>query len=366
MISISPARRNRAILTAAATLVVAWLLFSARGVLFPFIFGLVFAYLLLPLVNRIERVIPLPQRMRGLARLVSVLIVYTAFVALFTIAIALVGPTLAHQTGNFVDSLPQYYTQTQDFFEGWLGSFRAKVPQDMQALIEKEITGALGAVGGLVQGALLQTVKIVSLTFSLIIAIVSIPVWLFYILKDERQLMGSFYSLFSPSIRPDVEEVLRRADKALSAYIRAQLLLGLIVGVLIYVGLLALNVELALTLAIVAGITELIPVVGPIIGAIPALLVTLATAPESALWVLLLFVVVQSVENNLLVPRIQGSAVNIHPAVIMVLLIVASEVAGVVGMIVAVPLAAMSREIFTYLYHRLGQEGEGPSPTQGT
>ena len=103
-------------------------------------------------------------------------------------------------------------------------------------------------------------------------------------------------------------------------------------------------------------VTELIPVLGPILGAIPAILVTFTNEPDKVLLVALLFIGVQFVENTLLVPRVQGQAVSIHPAFIMVLLVLASEVAGLWGMLLAVPLAAVSRDVFLYLYHRFEEE----------
>ena len=115
-------------------------------------------------------------------------------------------------------------------------------------------------------------------------------------------------------------------------------------------GLLLLDIEFAVLLGVVAGITEAIPIVGPIIGAVPGIVVTLATAPEKIAWVLALYVGTQLVENSLLVPRIQGNAVHMHPITIMALLIVGSETFGVIGVVAAVPVASVAREVFRYFY----------------
>ena len=104
----------------------------------------------------------------------------------------------------------------------------------------------------------------------------------------------------------------------------------------------------------------MLPVVGPILGAIPGLLVTLATSPEKFFWVLILYVAVQQVENALLVPRIQGQAVHLHPVVVMVVLIVGSEVAGIWGMIVAVPLAGVAKDVFAYFLSEWRVEAVAP------
>ncbi|MCH7554331.1 MAG: AI-2E family transporter, partial [Chloroflexi bacterium] len=118
----------------------------------------------------------------------------------------------------------------------------------------------------------------------------------------------------------------------------------------------------AALLGLIAGVFELIPIIGPLLGAIPGVLVALATSPADVPWVILLYAGVQLVENAFLVPRIQGRAVDIHPAIIMLLLVISSEVAGLWGVIVAVPLAAVARDVFLYF---LREWGEGPSEPTG-
>jgi len=119
---------------------------------------------------------------------------------------------------------------------------------------------------------------------------------------------------------------------------------------LVFAGLVVLDIEFAVLLGLTAGVTEAIPIVGPLFGAIPGILVTLATAPDKIIWVVLLYVIAQLVENSLLVPRIQGNAVQMHPAIIMALLILASETFGFIGVIAAVPVASIARDTFRYLY----------------
>ena len=117
-----------------------------------------------------------------------------------------------------------------------------------------------------------------------------------------------------------------------------------------FVGLFLLGIRFSAVLGVIAGVTELVPVIGPLLGAIPGSLVTLATSPNDLVPVLLLYVGIQLVENALLVPRIQGRAVEIHPAIIMVILVVASEAAGLWGVLLAVPVAAVARDVFKYFY----------------
>jgi len=113
-------------------------------------------------------------------------------------------------------------------------------------------------------------------------------------------------------------------------------------------------------LGTLAGIFELIPILGPYLGAIPAVLIALMNRPTQAFWVALSFAAIQQFENVFLVPRIAGNAVRFHPAIVMVVVIVGSEVAGLWGMLLGVPVAAVIRDVFQYLYLRTTERGATP------
>ena len=132
---------------------------------------------------------------------------------------------------------------------------------------------------------------------------------------------------------------------------RAQLLSATIVGGLVFVGLSILGIKFAAILGLVACLFGLIPIIGPVLGAVPGLLVALASSPDRIIWVVLVYVTVQLVENNLISPRIQGRALRLNPAFIMIILVVSSEVAGLWGVIVGVPLVAAARDVFVYFYN---------------
>ncbi len=142
----------------------------------------------------------------------------------------------------------------------------------------------------------------------------------------------------------------------LGNYIRAQFILALAVGLLALIGLFIVRMPLAPELAIIAGLTEIIPVAGPWIGGIIGVIITLAVAPSKIIWVALIFLMVQLIENNVLVPRIQGAVLQIHPAIAMVLLVLGGYFAGFWGILLAVPLAATLAKIYTYFLHATASE----------
>ncbi len=137
------------------------------------------------------------------------------------------------------------------------------------------------------------------------------------------------------------------------------------VGVLATIGLALLGVPFFAVLGLIAGIFEILPFVGPIIGAIPAILVAVIERPILGLWTLILFIVIQQVENAVLVPRISGKAVELHPALIVLVLIIGSQVAGLTGAILAVPVTAILRDVFKYLYLRSRRSAGGAGRGDG-
>jgi len=179
-------------------------------------------------------------------------------------------------------------------------------------------------------------------------------------LNDEAKVRESALDLIPDRIEPDLLNILRITDDIFSAYIRGQLLLCLFIGTLATIGLLIAGVDFALLLGLIAGAFEILPFVGPILGAIPALIVAALQSPMTALWTLVVFIIIQQIENLFLVPRIAGESVKLHPALIMVVLVVGGEALGLWGMLLAVPVTAVIRDVFKYLYLRFSDEGVSP------
>ena len=347
---LSPNHRKRLVLVVASVVVVFLLFYIARGALFPFIIGGVLAYVLFPAVKGLERLMPWRNRHPDAARVAAISVIYITALAILIGLLALIIPPAVRQSTSLIEDLPTIYTEARAAVEELVERFADDIPQDVRDKAEEIVAGLGDTLLSVAQTALGKTLQAVANTFSFIIGLAIVPVLLFYLLKDGERLVSASLSVFPKNARVHAREVVRIVNESLGAYIRAQLLLMLFVGVIVFIGLLLLDIDFAILLGLVAGITEAIPVVGPIIGAVPGIIVTLATAPEKILWVLALYLVSQLLENSLLVPRIQGNAVQMHPIVIMALLIVGSETFGVIGVVAAVPVASVARQVFKYFY----------------
>ena len=362
-IRVTPKERNRLILVALAAFVLWWLINQSLDALGPFILALVLAYLMLPLVDRLSKYIP---------RVLAILVVYLVFIGVVVGLIAWLAPQVTAQVSDLLEQSPTYSEQVQEWsgeVTRWYDSL--PISEEMRNSIENSAQSSIGAIGTAIQQGLMGALRVFSRALGFIVGLLIIPFWLFYVLKDKDRGIAALNNMMPEKWRTDVWRILRIINGVLTSYIRGQLLLGLVVGIASTVGLLLVGAPYALLLGIIAGITELIPVLGPVLGAIPALILA-AFHPEGwlmVLKVLAVFVLVQQLENNLLVPKIQGDSVKLHPTIIMVSLVVGSQVAGLFGLIVAVPVAAILRDIYVYLYRRFtegysSREAEASVPSR--
>jgi predicted PurR-regulated permease PerM len=338
--------RNRLILVGIAVLGILWLLSQAGGGLTPFIFALVLAYLLTPLVDRLARMMP---------RAVAILLVYLVVIGILVGSGFLIIPGVIGQIRDLATNSPRYLEQAQAAFNDLQEQYtHLNLPPEVQTTLENTVRNALGNLGTAVQTAVVGTLSTVRQLFAFLAGFIVIPFFLFYVLKDKDRGVNWLNGIIPRNWQPDVWRMGRIANDILNDYIRGQLILGVVVGIATGAGLFFVGSPYWLVLGIIAGFTELIPVLGPIIGSVPGLIVA-AFQPEGltlVLKVLAVYVIVQQLENNLLVPKIQGDSVKLHPAIILLVLVVGGQVAGLVGLIAAVPIAAIIRDLYIYLYER--------------
>jgi len=349
-------RRYRLWLVVGSLLVITWALWSARGALFPFIIGLTIAYLLEPLVDRVQRVIPAAGILARARRTIAVIIVYAVALGIFGISAYAFGTQVAQETVDLAENMPDYVESARAEFKAWNDWYIETVPPDIRDSVEANLDEATSVATSAIKTTLLATVGTVQRVVGLIASLALLPLWIFYLLKDQGKAFDFFYRLWPRPLQRDVRNVVGIIDGVLGSYIRGQLILGAIVGVVTLVGLIVLDIAYATPLAILAGIFEMVPILGPWLSFIAAAIVVLATDPGKIWLVAILFLMIQQLENTFLVPKIQGNAVDMNPAVIMVLLVLGGALFGIIGVIAVVPLAAIARDVFVYVYNRLSEE----------
>ena len=333
---------------------VGYFVWGARTGLIPFAIGALLAYVLTPVVDRAASIVPTrSQRVELYTRGVVVLLMYALIGGgLFAVGSVLI-PVAADQVVEFVDRLPDTLENARKQGTEWLTQYESRVPREVRERLDSYAVDASAAVADAMADMARGSLGLLTGTIAVLFGFAVVPFWMFYAMRDRHRVGRNFMNAVPEELRDDVRNVLAIGDRLLVRYVRGQLLLGVIVGTAVGVGLTLMDVQLSLALGVIAGVTELVPIIGPWLGAVPGVLIVLGTDPDKLVVVGLLYVAVQQVENFLLVPRVQGHALAIHPAMVLLLLVVGGSTLGFWGLLVIVPLAAMLREVFWYADARL-------------
>jgi predicted PurR-regulated permease PerM len=339
---------------------------AVSHVVFLFLVAALIALLLDPLVRALGRLrIP-----RGF----SIAVVFLSFATLLVLGAIAMGVVVVDQSREAAERITDYLTSEDgrsgetdaerdvDRLQGWLddhGLERIEVREEGQNFVEslqeadpEEYTSR--AIEFL-EGAALSI-------FELLFSIVLVVVVSIYMLLDMGRLSAAVDRRFPP--RPDSGSLIPRIERALAGYIRGQVLLSLIIGVSAGVGLWLLGIlgwaegmdQYALLFGAWVGAMELIPYLGPWLGAIPPVIYALIVDPVSAIWVTLLFLAIHQIEGHIVVPNVMGSALRLHPLLVIFGLLAGGEIYGLAGIFVALPLLAGLRALWEFVGERVQLE----------
>ncbi len=303
-----------------------WFLWFIREVVAIFIASIMLASLIDPFADWFEK----KRIPRGLA----VLIVYTFLIAVMAMIFILMIPIVAQQIVQLLSNLSGSYSDVAEY----LGRFQAfseahgfseNINSSLQA-VQQSITSWVSSLFTTVKGF-----------FGSIAALAIVLVLTFYMVVEEESMRKYFKGIAPAEYKPFIAQLLNKMQKKIGAWLRGQIILGVFVGSLVYIGLKFLGVEYALLLALIAAIFEIIPYVGPVFSLIPAVIIGFAQSPMIGVGVVILYLIIQQIENNLLVPKIMQKVTGLNPVVSIAALLVGIKVGGVVGAILAIPLATM-------------------------
>lgn len=335
-------------------------LFRIRSFLIPLILSIVIAYILLPAVNLLQRKV-------GLSKGLSIALVYLLIVAILIAVPAITIPQLIVQTNNLIANTPEYAQQLGEYLNEPLAMLGitetlddiplGDVTQDLGANLI-EIIRAIGPQGFSLFGSL-ATRTLSTLGWFFIIVIVS-----YYFVKDHDLFWNQTIAMTPEAYREDVQRLGSEMSAIWNAFLRGQLILGFVIFLVTLIVALLIGLPNALILALIAGVLEFIPNIGPALAAIPAILLALFQSDASwlgslvgpfwfAVIVIGLYALIQRVENSVLVPRIIGRSLNLHPLVVFVGALIGASIAGVFGILLAAPLLASAKLVLLYIYHKL-------------
>lgn len=315
----------------------------------PFLIAGFLFYLLNPLVKMLMKIRIKKFKVK---RPLAITVVFLLLISVLGLVISFFIPRLIEQIKSLVVGLPGYLSELQRFLAqlfnnshiDWLQkvdlhSYMNKFEGSLTSVLKKfilSLTTSLGSVIGTIT--------------SVTVTLVTVPFILFYMLKDGEKLVPTVEKFFPEHNRSKVARLLHEMSATLSRYISGQMIECLFVGTFSAIGYSITGIPYALLVGLFAGITNIIPYLGPYIGLMPALFLAFSKSLPTVFWVIVVCIVVQQLDGNLVYPNVIGKSLHLHPLTIIIILLVAGNIAGLLGMILGVPLYAVTKVVVKFVY----------------
>lgn len=330
------------------------------SVLTPFLLAVLLVYLLRPVVNRLGD--------RGVPRLLAVVLAYVGALLIVSIALFFLIPVLAVQVQAFINNFPTYFRSASAFFGryAWVVE-RGQADQRVSQLIESALQSVQASGMSAVAQVPAYTLSAVGLLLNIVIA----PLIAFYLLKDLPQIRDTLLELIPGRYRDEMIHLMHEIDAVLAGFLRGQSLVALSVAILSTIVLVVAGVDYPVVIGLITGVLSVIPYFGALVGVVIAAIVAVFKLP---LWltlvVIALLVAVQQVVNIVIAPYIMSQQVNVHPVVVIFALLVGGALFGLVGLILAIPIAAIAKAVFVHFaeghHGRFEQPGAAWTEPKGT
>lgn len=334
--------RLRLVLLLTAAAGTSLFLWRVRFLLVPFFLAAVLAYLLNPLVRILER--------REVPRNGAILLIYAAGIVLATIVGLALVPVLAAELGAIVDALPEQRERLESFTLDMVSDLRRLPFPDFVDQIVDTAVARVEQQLGQVANRILESLPG---AFTALFYVILSPVLAYFILRDWSSLQRRIIEWFPPSWQEDILLLAKQMNGVLAGFIRGQLMISLIIGLIIAAGLSLLGVRYALVVGLIAGAFDIIPYFGPVVGSVPAVMLAIMSSPTTAIWAILLLVAVNQLEGVLLAPKVVGEYVGLHPVTVIFAVLAGAELLGILGMLLAVPVAAIIKVLAHFAADRM-------------
>jgi predicted PurR-regulated permease PerM len=309
----------------------------------PLIMAGILYYLMNPIVDYLEK--------KNISRLWSIIGLFILVVALIIWGLVVIVPKIQEQTVSFANHLPQYLDTidktTQDILsDPSFAQFRSQLEE-----MGDKLTSSLGDIIRNISTFTFQGLgSFVGAVATVVVAIITMPFILFYLLKDGKQLVPYLLKFLPNKMRQPTFKVLSEVNSQVSSYIRGQLTVAFAVAVMFIIGFSFIGLDYAITIGITAGILNLIPYLGSFLAMIPAVFLGIVGGPFLLVKVLIVFVVEQTIEGRVISPLVLGSQLDIHPVTILVVLLTSGKLFGVVGVILGIPVYAAAKVVITHIF----------------
>lgn len=327
-------------------LVTAGLIYLLSPILTPFVVGMLLAYWVSPIVDKLVRY--------GLPRGLAVFIVFLLLFSIIILAFLILIPLIEKQITMLFGLIPKIIEWIQSIVMPWLQAhFHLDETVNVASLKSTLETNWMKA--GTLLTDVLKTALHSGLTvLQWITNILLIPVVTYYLLRDWNKVSRSIKQLLPRKIEPTVEKLIRDCNSVLSQFLRGQLLVMLSLAVIYSIGLTLIGLQVGLTIGIIAGIASIVPYLGFIIGIVSASIAAYVQFGtfSSILWVFLVFLIGQTLEGTVLSPRLVGHRIGLHPVAVIFAVLTGGMLCGFFGILLALPVAAVTMVMLRHFYQR--------------
>jgi len=322
-----------------------WVLHRLASVVLVLILAGLFAYVVAPLVQLAGRPFPFAGGSRRLSRAAAIALVYVLIASVAGGGAALLLPSASDQINDMVARAPAYGASIVRWEHAWSRSYeRLRIPSELRRSIDQSTHAAGQSAVESVRGSLLALVGALSYLPWLML----IPILAFFLLKDAATLRRTFIRALPHDGQLRGHRLFEELNATLAAYTRAQLLACVLVGSLCGVGFAILGIPYPLVLGVLAGVLEFIPLVGPLVLAALAATIGALHAPMLALWAVVFLGILRVVEDYVIYPRLIRQGIQLHPLAVILAVLAGAELAGVAGMFLAVPTAAIASVVYRH------------------
>ncbi|KHO62336.1 permease [Thermoanaerobacter sp. YS13] len=311
---------------------------SIKNILSPFFVSALIAYLLNPMVKFFNS--------KGFSNFLSILLVFLIVALVILFFSFYILPLLINEMVIFVKMIPFYTEELQKILLQIKFNYFSYLPPQFEKVLDKNLNVLNNLFASRVDMAFKSTVAILKD----IIDVIIIPIITFYLLKDKNLFKKEIEKVIPAKYHGSFSALLKKIDKILSKYIRAQIYLSIFVAIFTSIGLSLIKVKYAFLIGILAGILNIIPYLGPILSIVPAVLIGLLDSLSKGFWALFVCLLVQQIENVFITPKIISDSVGLHPITVIFSLIAGEELFGVWGLLLSVPVVAIGKVIVTEIF----------------
>ncbi len=309
----------------------------------PIILAGILYYLMNPTVDYLER--------KGIKRIYSIFGLFILVVGLIVWGVVVIIPKIQEQSLSFADNLPGYLTIIENKVNEILSDpIFSQVQDQIEASNEKLITSMTDLIQNLSKSTIQNLGSFFGAVATIVLAVITMPFILFYLLKDGRQLAPYFVKFLPTKMRQPSLLVLKEMNDQVSSYIRGQLTVAFAVAIMFMIGFSLIGLDYAITLGIAAGFLNLIPYLGSFLAMVPAVFLGIVGGPILLVKVLIVFVIEQTIEGRFISPLVLGNELSIHPVTILLVLLTSGKLFGLVGVILGIPVYAAAKVIITHVF----------------